>query len=205
MFKNKNKIARISNAIIMTIGAMALISVVSLLTGDYTSVEGYTKELYLYNLVIMISCAVVALVLLLVLNTKINLYKDEYTLSRKLFNLFIVFSILSLGMMVAMPIAEYFIYGDFYLYNILYIILGYIPAYVCGYIVVNKKEMLNSNNSKKINVTNFFVIYLLMSYYINIVTDIIQLLYKLEETKTLLIDMGISIAWIAVVLVAYKM
>ena len=81
---------------------------------------------------------------------------------------------------------------------------GYIPAIAVGHIAANNGKYLSNKNSKKINVVNFFVIYLIMSYYINIINSIFQLIFRVDDSIKLLSNIGILLMWVGIVLIAYK-
>lgn len=209
MFKNKNKITKISNGVLIVLFVMSLISSISLvanlITGNITTTESYSSNDYLNDTILMIVYVISSGSALLILNKKIDIYKDEYPMSRQIFNLFLVLSMLSVVIMTSQVIISYFVYKEFSLYSLLSIIFGYIPVYLYALYYVNKGVILSTNNSKKENIINFFVIYLLMTYGVNVVILMLQLILKQGDVITIIQNLIISFIWMLVVLFAYQL
>lgn len=209
MFKNKNKITKISNGVLIVLFVMSLISSISLvanlITGNITTTESYSSNDYLNDTILMIVYVISSGSALLILNKKIDIYKDEYPMSRQIFNLFLVLSMLSVVVMTSQVIISYFVYKEFSLYSLLSIIFGYIPVYLYALYYVNKGVILSTNNSKKENIINFFVIYLLMTYGVNVVILMLQLILKQGDVITIIQNLIISFIWMLVVLFAYQL
>ena len=64
---------------------------------------------------------------------------------------------------------------------------------------------MSTNNDKKKNVTNFIVIWLLISYTRTIIDLLLQLVFKMETFKEVLKDIGVSIVFILIIILAYKL
>lgn len=207
MFKDKNRITRISNTILMIMFFLSLISSISLVGNLIKGIviEGYSTSDYLYSAVQTIVYLITSGIALLLLNRKIDIYKDEYPISRQIFNLFLLLSVMGMIINISNIISDYFIYDKFSMYSLLSILLGYLPIFLFGFICVNKVKILNTNNSRNTNVINFIVLYLFMSYVLNIVLIILGIIFngeKFNDTKNSLI---ISIAGLIIVLVVYRL
>jgi len=209
MFKNKNRVTKISNGILLVMFIMSSLSCISLISnlisGNIPEIEGYTEKDCLFDSVVMIVYSIVTGVTLLLLNKKVNLYKEEYALSRQIFNLFIVLSLVSSIIVITSVISTYFVYNEFSLYNLSLVLFGYLPAYIISYFYVKNKDFLSEKNSKKTNVVNFLVIYMIITYSINVVSLMLQLILKLNDVILIIQNICISFIWICVVLIAYKM
>lgn len=209
MFKNKNKITIISNAILLMFFVLSLVSCFSLITGSLNgtvaSVEGYTRENFLYDTILMVIYVIVSGTLLILLNKKFNIYKDEYPISRQLFNLFIVLGLFSAIILLSGVVIEYFIFNKLNIIPLLTVIFGYFPVYITSYIFVLKKEYFSTLNSKKVNAVNFIVIYLLMKYIINIVLLIFELIFKTDDVMLLIKNLILTLIFLFAILLAQKL
>ena len=109
MLKNKNRVTKISNILFLTMFVLSLFSIISLITTGYVDVEGRTKKDFILNLAMMIVYFISSGLILYITNKKINLYKDEYSISRQVFNLFVVISSMSIILMIGTTIITYFL------------------------------------------------------------------------------------------------
>ncbi len=207
MFKDKNIVTKISNGILIVIFFLSLWSSLSIVSNliKGTVVEGYTISEYLYYAVQIFVYLILSGISLLILNKKVNLYKDEYPLSRQIFNLFLLLSTIGMIVTISSLIVEHFIYNKFSFYVLTSILVGYLPIFVLGFIYVNKGEILSINNSKRTNIINSMVLYLLMTYTLNIILIVLQLLFKLKNFNNIFRDLIISIVGLVIVFVAYKL
>lgn len=208
MFKNRNRMTKISNAFLLTILVLSLISVVSIAGNvffDATPIEGYTKTDYLFNFIMMLIYSVFATISIVILNLKIDLYKDEYTMSKQLFNLLFVFAMLSTIINFGGIITTYFIYKEFSLITLLGIIFGYLLIYIVAFIYINRHEYLSKDNSTKTNVINFIVLFLLMQYASSIINILLKLMFNNGKLNDNLKSLGISIIMVSLIIIAYKL
>lgn len=209
MFKNKSKVAKFSNGLLIAIFVLALISCLSMLpqliSGNVTVIEGYTINDYWKDEILMICYVIFSGLTLLILNKKINLYKDEYTISRQVFNLLFVLLMLSSVLMISNVVVEYIINKKFSLYALLTILLSYVPVYIYSYWYVDKYEILTSEKSTRENVTNFIIIYLLTNYSSSVIELIINLILKVNDTMVVIQNLIVSFLWIFVILLANKL
>ena len=209
MFKNKSKVAKFSNGLLIAIFVLALISCLSMLpqliSGNVTVIEGYTINDYWKDEILMICYVIFSGLTLLILNKKINLYKDEYTISRQVFNLLFVLLMLSSVLMISNVIVEYIINKKFSLYALLTILLSYVPVYIYSYWYVDKHEILTIEKSTRENVTNFIIIYLLTNYSSSVIELIINLILKVNDTMVVIQNLIVSFLWIFVILLANKL
>ena len=95
MIRNKNEATKISNIFFIAIGFMSFLSLMTLIFGGVEGIDGFNKNDYNYNLIMMAIYTVLSGLTLYITNKKINVYKDEYPVSRRVFNLFIAISIMS--------------------------------------------------------------------------------------------------------------
>jgi len=209
MLKNKDEIknetTKISNIFFSVMGGLSALSVIGLLTRGVEGIDGYTSTDYYFNLIMMSIYAIIAGLILYLTNKKINIYKDEFPLSRRIFNLFVMISIMSIIITTSANILNYIFYDNFSWHSIIVILFGYIPAYIIAYTKVSKGELLNTNNEHKINAANFLIVYLLMQYYINIISIIGQMILNMEEIAKLIGSLSFALIWIAIILIAYKL
>ena len=205
MLKNKNRVTKISNILFITMFVLSLFSIISLITTGYVDVEGRTKKDFILNLAMMIVYFISSGLILYITNKKINLYKDEYSISRQVFNLFVVISSMSIILMISTTIISYFLTNKFSFYTLLSILFGYIPVYVYSYIIVSKTDILSKENDKKINISNLLVIFLLMNYSINFIVFIFQMIFEVNEIMVILPNMCFALIWICIVFIAYKL
>lgn len=204
MLKQKNESMKISNIFFLVMGGLSFLSVISLLLRGVEGIEGSSSDYY-FNVIMLLIYSITALLILLFTNKVDVLYKNEFPISRRLFNLFVMISIMSMVITISSNVLSYFFYGNFSLYSLLIVLVGYIPSYVVSYKQVSKGKLLSSDNDAKINVTNFLVIYLLMQYYINVVAIIAQMLFKMAEITTLISSLCFALIWIVIVVIAYRL
>jgi len=205
MLKNKNEATKISNIFFIAIGFMSFLSLMTLIFGGVDSVEGFNKNDYNYNLIMMAIYTVLSVLTLYITNKKINVYKDEYPVSRRVFNLFIAISIMSVIITFTSNILTIFFYDTFSWPTLITLILGYIPAYLVAIKEVSKGELLSKDNEQKVNIANLVIIYLLMNYYVNAVMILSQMIFKTGEIITLIGGLCFSIIWMCVVMISYKL
>lgn len=205
MLKKEDKIFKISNIFFIVIIVLSSISLLSLLFTGYKSIEGRTKVDYYVNLVLLLMYLISSVLILYLTNKKIDYYKKEYSMPRKIFNLFVLISCLSIVMMFTTLILSKIFLNIFSWYSLLTIIFGYIPIYVISYIVVDKDNLLSINNDKKTNIGNLIVIFLLMNYSLNVIILLLQMIFEVNDIMLTLPSICISFIWIFVVLVAYNL
>ena len=205
MLKNKNEATKISNIFFIAIGFMSFLSLMSLVFGGVDSVEGFNKNDYNYNLIMMAIYTVLSVLTLYITNKKINVYKDEYPVSRRVFNLFIAISIMSVIITFTSNILTIFFYDTFSWPTFITLVLGYIPAYLVAIKEVSKGELLSKDNEQKVNIANLVIIYLLMNYYVNAIMILSQMIFKTGEIITLIGGLCFSIIWMCVVMISYKL
>lgn len=209
MFKNKNKVTKISNGILILMFILSLLSAVSvigsLMSGNTSAIEGYKVADYWYNGILMIVYVIVVGITVLLLNKKVDLYKDEYPVSKQAFNLFIVLSIVSLVITFFGVIVSYYVYKTFSFYSILSVFIAYLPTYLIAFMYVNKNEYFSKENSKGTNFINFVILYLLMTYTINLILLLLQMIFEKENVGLIIQNIVISLIWIVVVMLANKL
>ncbi len=203
MLKNKNEASKISNIFLFIIGGLSLLSIISLLIRGVDGFEGYNSSDYYFNLIMMVIYLLLSVIVLFITNKKVDMYKDEFSISRRIFNLFIVISIMSVLINISANVLSYFFYDEFSWYSLAIALLGYVPTYIISYIKVSKGDILSKDNETKVNVANLIVIYLLMNYCINVVALILQVIFKLKKFSEVTGGLCLSIVWIIVVIVAY--
>ena len=201
MFKNKNRITKVSNAIFLTIIVLASVSLISLISnsGDIPRADLYS------NMILMGLYILFSAIVLFITNKKIDLYKDEYSTSRHIFNLFTILSCMSIVLMICISILSNIFYEKVLLYPIIIEAVLFAIIYLIAYKEVSKDKLLNKNNEKKINISNILVVILLINYTSAIVATILQMLFNMVDIVPALKDICISLIWIAVVLIAYKL
>ena len=205
MLKNKNEVTKISNMFFIAIGFMSFLSLITLIFGGVDSVEGFNKNDYNYNLIMMAIYTVLSLLTIYITNKKVNVYKDEYPVSRRVFNLFIAISIMRVIITFTSNILNIFFYDTFSWTTLITLVFGYIPAYLFAIKQVSKGELLSKDNEQKVNIANLVIIYLLMNYYVNAIMIISQMIFKTSEIITLVGGLCFSIIWICVVMISYKL
>lgn len=205
MIKNKNEVTKISNIFFIAIGFMSFLSLITLIFGGVDSVEGFNKNDYNYNLIMMTIYTVLSFIILYITNKKVNVYKDEYPVSRRVFNLFIVISVMSVIITFTSNILSIFFYNTFSWTTLTTLVFGYVPAYIIAIKQVSKSELLSKDNEQKVNIANLVIIYLLMNYYVNAIMIIAQMIFKTGEIITLIGGLCFSIIWICVVMISYKL
>ena len=142
---------------------------------------------------------------MLILNKKVDIYKEEYATSKKVFNLFFTLNLSSAILSLLYLIIGYFVYDKFSLYSLFALLIAHIPIDIISYLYVKNHDILSTNNDKKKNVTNFIVIWLLISYTRTIIDLLLQLVFKMETFKEVLKDIGVSIVFILIIILAYKL
>ena len=205
MIRNKNEVTKISNIFFIAIGFMSFLSLITLIFGGVDSVEVFNKNDYNYNLIMMAIYTVLSVLTLYITNKKINVYKDEYPISRRVFNLFIAVSVMSVIITFTSNILNVVFYNTFSWHTLIVLAFGYVPAYLIAIKQVSKGELLSKDNEQKVNIANLVIIYLLMNYYVNAIMIISQMIFKTDEIITLIGGLCFSIIWICVVMISYKL
>lgn len=205
MFKNKNEVTKISNVLFIALLVLSILSIISFLFGGAGSIEGFSKSDYYFNLVLLIIYSIASFIVLFLTNKKMDLYKDEYPLSRRIFNLFIVLLVMSMVITLSAEIFNYVFYKKFSWYSVITLIIGYVPSCLVAIKEVSKGKLLSTSNEKKINVANLLIIYLLMNYYLNSVMIIFKMLFKMDEITTLIPGLCWSFIWIVVIVISYRL
>lgn len=205
MFKNKNEVTKISNVLFIALLVLSILSIISFLFGGAGSIEGFSKSDYYFNLVLLIIYSIASFIVLFLTNKKMDLYKDEYPLSRRIFNLFIVLLVMSMVITLSAEIFNYVFYKKFSWYSVITLIIGYVPSCLVAIKEVSKGKLLSTSNEKKINVANLLIIYLLMNYYLNSVMIIFKMLFKMDEITILIPGLCWSFIWIVVIVISYRL
>lgn len=202
MFKDKNKVTKISNAIFLIFAALASLSLLSMILN---APKELTKADLHSNMILMVIYIVFSTVILWITNKKINLYKEEYSVSRQIFNLFILVSIMSAMLMLSINILSYIFYKRFSWYSLILELFCFVPIYIITYKVVSKDKLLNINNSRKINICNLVIIILLMNYSSIVLSTLLQMLFNTIDVVVAIKNICISFIWISVILIAHKL
>lgn len=205
MFKNKNEVTKISNILFISLFGLSVLSIISLIFGGVDSIEGFSKNDYYFNLVMLIIYSIASFIVIFLTNKKMNLYKDEYPLSRRIFNLFITLLVMSMVITLSAEVFNYVFYKNFSWYSVITLIIGYVPSCLLAIKEVSKGKLLSTSNEKKINVANILIIYLLMNYYLNSVGIIFKMIFKMDEITTLISGLCWSFIWIAVIVISYRL
>lgn len=205
MFKNKNEVKKISNILFISLFGLSILSIISLIFGGVDSIEGFSKNDYYFNLVMLIIYSIASFIVLFLTNKKMDLYKDEYPLSRRIFNLFITLLVMSMVITLSAEIFNYVFYKKFSWYSVITLIIGYVPSCLLAIKEVSKGKLLSTSNEKKINVANLLIIYLLMNYYLNSVSIIFKMIFKMDEITTLISGLCWSFIWIVVIVISYRL
>ena len=205
MFKNKNEVTKISNILFITLFGLSILSIISFIFGGTDSIEGFSKSDYYFNIVMLAIYSIASFIVLFLTNKKVDLYKDEYPLSRRIFNLFIVLLVMSMAITLSAEVFNYVFYKKFSWYSVITLIIGYVPSCLVAIKEVSKGKLLSISNEKKINVANLLIIYLLMNYYLNSVMIIFKMLFKMDEITTLIPGLCWSFIWIAVIVISYRL
>lgn len=205
MFKNKNEVTKISNILFITLFGLSILSIISFIFGGTDSIEGFSKSDYYFNIVMLAIYSIASFIVLFLTNKKVDLYKDEYPLSRRIFNLFIVLLVMSMAITLSAEVFNYVFYKKFSWYSVITLIIGYVPSCLVAIKEVSKGKLLSASNEKKINVANLLIIYLLMNYYLNSVMIIFKMIFKMDEITTLIGGLCWSFIWIAVIVISYRL
>ena len=205
MFKNKNEVTKISNILFISLFGLSVLSIISLIFGGVDSIEGFSKNDYYFNLVMLIIYSIASFIVIFLTNKKMNLYKDEYPLSRRIFNLFITLLVMRIVITLSAEVFNYVFYKNFSWYSVITLIIGYVPSCLLAIKEVSKGKLLSTSNEKKINVANILIIYLLMNYYLNSVGIIFKMIFKMDEITTLISGLCWSFIWIAVIVISYRL
>lgn len=205
MFKNKNEVTKISNVLFISLFGLSILSIISLIFGGVDSTEGFSKNDYHFNLVMLIIYSIASFIVIFLTNKKMDLYKDEYPLTRRIFNLFIVLLVMSMVITLSAEVFNYVFYKNFSWYSVITLIIGYVPSCLLAIKEVSKGKLLSISNEKKINVANLLIIYLLMNYYLNSVSIIFKMIFKMDEITTLISGLCWSFIWIAVIVISYRL
>lgn len=178
---------------------------IGLLTGNFTATKDFSRTDAVYNSIIYLTSAATMFIAMLILNKKVDIYKEEYATSKKVFNLFFTLNLSSAILSLLYLIIGYFVYDKFSLYSLFALLIAHIPIDIISYLYVKNHDILSTNNDKKKNVTNFIVIWLLISYTRTIIDLLLQLVFKMETFKEVLKDIGVSIVFILIIILAYKL
>ena len=204
MFRTKDKVKKISNIFFFSILVLSVISIVSLIaTGP--NVEGRTEKDFYINLIMLIVYFLTTCGILYSTNKLIEIYKDEYPTSRKVYNLFVCISAMSIVIMFCSLIVTYVYMSTFSVYSLLCIFLGYIPIYVVATYIVSKGKILNKENDSNKNIMNLIAVIIIMNYAINAVVLVLQMLFDATDIIIILPNLCWAFIWIFIVLVAYKL
>lgn len=206
MFKNKNKVTKFSNFLFIFIFLVSVMGVISfsmnLSKGSFLT--GYTRNDYIYNLVSSIVYLLMSGMILFLLNKKIDLYKDEYPLSKQIFNVINAVMVLELLTSLLSLISGQFIYNKFSFYGLFGYIFGLVII-IGSYLYSEKTNMLNMENDKKTNIVNFIVIILFREYVYDFVITILQLIFKQDKVLSITKNMILYLIGMCVVFLAYKL
>ena len=209
MIRNTNKVEKDSNIIYIFMAAIYLLAgiriIIGLLTGNFTATKDFSRTDAVYNSIIYLTSAATMFIAMLILNKKVDIYKEEYATSKKVFNLFFTLNLSSAILSLLYLIIGYFVYDKFSLYSLFALLIAHIPIDIISYLYVKNHDILSTNNDKKKNVTNFIVIWLLISYTRTIIDLLLQLVFKMETFKEVLKDIGVSIVFILIIILAYKL
>lgn len=205
MFKNKNEVTKISNILFISLFGLSVLSIISLIFGGVDSIEGFSKNDYYFNLVMLIIYSIASFIVIFLTNKKMDLYKDEYPLSRRIFNLFITLLVMRIVITLSAEVFNYVFYKNFSWYSVITLIIGYVPSCLLAIKEVSKGKLLSTSNEKKINVANILIIFLLMNYYLNSVMLIFKMIFKMDEITTLIGGLCWSFIWIAVIVISYRL
>lgn len=205
MFKNKNEVTKISDVLFISLFGLSILSIISFLFGGEGSITVSSKNDYYFNIVMLVIYSIASFIVLFLTNKKVDLYKDEYPLSRRIFNLFIVLLVMSMAITLSAEMFNYVFYKEFSWYSVITLIIGYVPSCLVAIKEVSKGKLLSTSNEKKINVANLLIIYLLMNYYLNSVLIIFKMIFKMEEITTLISGLCWSFIWIAVIVISYRL
>lgn len=205
MFKNKNEVTKISNILFISLFGLSVLSIISLIFGGVDSIEGFSKNDYYFNLVMLIIYSIASFIVIFLTNKKMDLYKDEYPLSRRIFNLFITLLVMRIVITLSAEVFNYVFYKNFSWYSVITLIIGYVPSCLLAIKEVSKGKLLSTSNEKKINVANILIIFLLMNYYLNSVMIIFKMIFKMDEITTLIGGLCWALIWIAVIVISYRL
>lgn len=205
MFKNKNEITKISNIFFLVMGGLSILSIISMLASGVDGIQEYSTNDYYFNLIMMIIYSIISLAIIYITNKKIKIYNDDFPVSRRAFNFFVMISIMSMVITLSANILNYVFYNNFSWHTLIVTIFGYIPAYIVSYYFVSKGELLKKENESKINIANFLIVYLLMQYYINIISILGQIVLNMGDIVSLISALCFSLIWISIIVIAYKL
>ena len=205
MFKKSDKVFKISNIFFVFVAVMSLLSLLSLLISGYKEVEGSTISTYYINISMFITYLLSSIIILYISNKKIEFYKDDYPLSRKIFNIFFLILCLSIVVMLSTIIFSKIFLNIFSMYSLLSVVFGYIPIYAVSYYIINKNELLTINNDKKTNIGNLIILFLLMNYSLNVIVLVFQMIFEINDIMVIISSLCISFIWIFIVLIAYNL
>lgn len=207
MFKNKNEVNKISNCFLLFIIVCSIISIISFIFGDTSELKdlGYTSKDITYSIISMSIYFILSFVALFITNKNKKIYSDEYTVTRRLFNFFMIMSIISLVLSFILNIMNLYFYDSFSYVSFCTIIFGYLPAHYFAIRIVSKENLFKIGNEKKVNIANLVIIILLINYYVNLISIIFSIIFNIQEFSSLLISLITSIVWIIVILISYKL
>lgn len=207
MFKNKNKITKVTNVILIILFALMAYNFIMIIAtgGKINDKIIYLGNDYWYNIVksggFMISLAIA----FLIINFKLDIYKDEYPTSRKLFNFFILFALLNSFLEILISVSSGILYKSAIMPDIVFLIIGYIPCYGLTIKIVNNGKLLSKDNTQRENATNFMIAYLLMSNYLCAVKALVDIRFNLGDLCSNLQNLVVYLLLTCIILLADKM
>lgn len=206
---NKNKVSKISNIILIVMFVISLLSCISvfpdLIKGEVVVQDGYKLCDYWASAYFTLLYAAITGTLIILLNKKIDLYKDEYTKSRQVFNLFIMVSFMVTLLSLSSWIINLLVCNKFSMYELVNILLSYALVYICSYVYVSRSNLLVKENDKKTNITNFIIIYFIMNYSSLFIMYLLNILFEISDIIESLRGLVFSLLWLVIILLSYKL
>lgn len=208
MFKGRNVVTKISNGLLLFIFVIMFFSSVSsistLISGSSSYLDGYSTSDYIYSAIVSVIYIIVTGIAILLLNKKIDLYKEEYPVSRQIFNLFFALTMLGAVISFLMLVCDYFIYDDFSFYLLSEMIVE-AGLFILVYWYTLKGKILSKDNTKKMNIVNLIIIILLLEYVLGIFDLLIELVFKVSTMSEISNNLIIYAVGTCIVLIAYKL
>lgn len=206
MFKNKNRVTKFSNFLFIFIFLVSVMGAINfaidLSKGSFLT--GYTRSDYIYNLVSSIAYSLISGIILFLSNKKMDLYKDEYPLTKQIFNVINIVMVFALVTSLISLISGQFIYNKFSFYALFGYLFGLVII-IGSYFYAEKLNMLNMENDKKTNIVNFIVIILFREYVYDFIVTILQLIFKQGKVLSVTKNMILYLIGMCVVFLAYKL
>ena len=85
MIRNRNKVEKASNIIYIFMAAIYLLAgiqiIIGLLTGNFTATKDFSRTDAVYNSIIYLTSAATMFIAMLILNKKVDIYKEDYATS----------------------------------------------------------------------------------------------------------------------------